>query len=420
MVYDSGAEGSTWSFFTITPFLLFKVRGSIVPSLIPQLLLMEGLSVLAVYVADEDPSFGEAARSGTAPLAILLSFLLVLKTQEANKQFWEAISDLTMMCHLLRSISMTICGMVTWEVDAEVQDHAKRVIRLLALYSLAVREFFQRTGKNATTSSEQMDRLRQDVAALAGDTEWSILYPGDHKSVSGSASPHDTTRPSIILFWVTLSLRKIMDHNATEAPIMNGLLTQLAAVGSCFWNMDKIDKTQFPFPYCQVVKWLTLVFLGILPFSLAAVCGWWTLLFSAIAAIGFFGLDEVAEILESPFGNDPNDLDLREYCDALMSDMELICQCRELKLDFVLKENEKVDFSHLLANFDKQKQFHQHFKRQSVALAQSGEFSRAQSDGFSRDSQSQEEAGSPGPQKDEGIRGEALDSVMPGAVHRGD
>ena len=46
-----------------------------------------------------------------------------------------------------------------------------------------------------------------------------------------------------------------------------------------------------------------------------------------------------------------------------MSDMELICQCRELKLDFVLKENEKVDFSHLLANFDKKKQFHQHFKR---------------------------------------------------------
>ena len=41
---------------------------------------------------------------------------------------------------------------------------------------------------------------------------------------------------------------------ATEAPIMNGLLTQLAAVGSCFWNMDKIDKTQFPFPYCQVVR----------------------------------------------------------------------------------------------------------------------------------------------------------------------
>ena len=119
-----------------------------------------------------------------------------------------------MMCHLLRNISMTICGMVTWEVDAEVQVHAKRVIRLLALYSLAVREFFQRTGKNATTSSEQMDRLRQDVAALAGDTEWSILYPGEDKRVTGSTSSHDTTRPSIILFWVTLSLRKIMDYKA--------------------------------------------------------------------------------------------------------------------------------------------------------------------------------------------------------------
>ena len=132
-------------------------------------------------------------------------------------------------------------------------------------------------------------------------------------------------------------------------------------VGANFWNMDKIDKTQFPFPYCQIVKWLTIVFLGMLPFSLAQVCGWWTLGFSAIATIGFFGLDEVAEILESPLGNDPNDLDLRDYGETLLSDMELISRCRDVQLDFVFKQHEHVDFSHLLTSFDKDQKFHQSF-----------------------------------------------------------
>ena len=132
-------------------------------------------------------------------------------------------------------------------------------------------------------------------------------------------------------------------------------------VGANFWNMDKIDKTQFPFPYCQIVKWLTIVFLGMLPFSLAQVCGWWTLGFSAIATIGFFGLDKVAEILESPLGNDPNDLDLRDYGETLLSDMELISRCRDVQLDFVFKQHEHVDFSHLLTSFDKDQKFHQSF-----------------------------------------------------------
>lgn len=369
--YPSAAEGSAWSFFTITPRLLFKIRGSIVPHLLPQLLVIEGISVAAVLLVEDyaPTNFGEQVQSGTAAVTILLSFLLVLKTQEACKQFWEALDDLTTMCHLLRSISMTVCSMVKWEAHPEVANNAKRIVRLLALYYLTVVEFFQRTGSNATASKKTQDRLRRDVAALAGDTEWTILYPGEHKSVEGSKSVHDNTRPSIILFWIELSLRKILDHQAVEADIMALLLSKLNALGEKFWHMDKIDKTQFPFPYCQIVKWITLVFLGFLPFGLAQLCRWWTLAFAAMATIGFYGLDEVAEILESPLGNDPNDLDLRAYGDALMSDMELICRCRDMNLDFVFKPQEHVDFSHLLTSFDTKKKFHERFSTNLSAVA---------------------------------------------------
>ena len=122
----------------------------------------------------------------------------------------------------------------------------------LTRYYLVVLEYFQRTGTNQTNTASQMDSLRRDVAALAGDHEWTVLYPGEGKGIAGSKSAHSHTRPTIILFWISLSLRQILDHEAVEPPIMSGVLGQLTQVSACFWNMDKIDKTQFPFPYTQV------------------------------------------------------------------------------------------------------------------------------------------------------------------------
>lgn len=256
------------------------------------------------------------------------------------------------MCHLLRSVSVMVCGMVKWEKHPEVAIHSKRVVRLLLLHYFVVIEYFQRTGMNQTTTKRLMDKLRHDVASLAGDKEFLILYPGEKKGTKASESSHHYTRPTIILLWVCLSLRKILDHQALEPPIMNGLLTQMTAINECFWNMDMIDKTQFPFPYAQVVKWLLMVFLSMIPFALAPHCGWLTLAFSAVLTIGFFGLDEVAEILESPFGNDPNDLDIRAYGDPLMSDLELIAHCRDIESDFVFSSDEHLDFSSLIKDFD--------------------------------------------------------------------
>ena len=260
VAYPSSSEGSVWSFLTITPFILFKVRGSIVPMLLPQLIFIEGLSVLAVLLVEKERedgtesmiSFGKVAEEGTKALAILVSFLLVLKTQAANAQHWEALSDLTNICHKLRSLCITVCGLVKWEKDPEVAKNAKRIVRLLVLYYFVVIEYFQRTGTHQANSATQMDCLRRDVASLAGDHEWTVLYPGEGKGITGSKSTHRHTRPTIILFWISLSLRRIGDFQATEPAVLNGAMMQLSAVSEFFWDMDKIDKTQFPFPYTQV------------------------------------------------------------------------------------------------------------------------------------------------------------------------
>jgi len=171
-----------------------------------------------------------------------------------------------------------------------------------------------------------------------------LLYPGDQHSTDSIQSHHSNTRPTIVLFWIAISLRRILNLHAIEAPIVSGLLGQLNAAGSAFWTMDKIDKTQFSLPYAQIVKILTFFFLTLTPFTLAQACQWYTLPFMALATIGFCGLDEVAEILESPFGTDSNDIDLTQYGDALMADLEVMVLSRDYQLDSVFYEGDEVNF----------------------------------------------------------------------------
>merc|ERR1712232_1052912 len=77
-----------------------------------------------------------------------------------------------------------------------------------------------------------------------------------------------------------------------------------------------------------------------------------TPLVCAIVSLGFYGLDEVAEVLESPFGNDPNDIHLRRYARRLMIDLNLIYHGQHMETDVVFQSDDAVDFEGVLNAFD--------------------------------------------------------------------
>lgn len=330
----------------MTPHILFAYKGSIVPHLLPQILYTSGLSVLAVYLQKDDSlQFGAMAQQAIGYLGVLVSFLLVFKTQSSNAQWWSALTHLNQMLNHIRTVAIIASSLFKWEKDKEVEANSKRIVRLLVLYYFVVREYFQRSGSNATSNDKAKDSLRAEIRALTGGNEFSVLYPGEDISTPGSKSEHHHTIPTIILFWISLCIRKVFDCEAAEPPLLAALVGQVSGIGASFAAMDQIDKTQFPLPYAQIVKWMVLFFLSMLPFTLAEHCGWATPAFTAFATIGFFGLDEVAEILESPFGNDPNDINIKECGADLMHDLELMSRSRDFKLDCVFASDEAVDFS---------------------------------------------------------------------------
>ncbi|CAE8704575.1 unnamed protein product, partial [Polarella glacialis] len=83
--YRAGSEGNVFQFFTVTPRILFHYRGSIIPCLLPQMVLSQLLSLWANYLNDQGTNpFEDKIDKGFNVLGILLSFLLVFKTQSAN------------------------------------------------------------------------------------------------------------------------------------------------------------------------------------------------------------------------------------------------------------------------------------------------------------------------------------------------
>merc|ERR1712070_917781 len=102
-----------------------------------------------------------------------------------------------------------------------------------------------------------------------------------------------------------------------------------------FYSMNRIDKIQFPLPYAQIVKLLCLFWVFSLPFVLVPSCGRFTPAFMILISIGFFGLDEGAEVLESPFGDDPNDIDLKSFGNNLVKDLELVYHARNHQADYL-------------------------------------------------------------------------------------
>ena len=189
--YASGAHGSCWSFFTVTPRVLFKCWGSAIPLVFPQLLCCVAISILALYLE----SIGANPFNGMAPpvsLGILVSFLLVFKTQNSYSQFWTGLAALESLLQNSRIMAMTACTL--FDLDTPGVDlRTRRIVRLLAVHFFVIVEYFQRTGANAISDRDVQDALREDIKRLTGPREFEAMYPGEERRTAGSW-PHGGTK----------------------------------------------------------------------------------------------------------------------------------------------------------------------------------------------------------------------------------
>jgi len=89
------------------------------------------------------------------------------------------------------------------------------------------------------------------------------------------------------------------------------------ALSATWSDCAVIAETPIPFPYVQLAKLFTFIFLFTLPFALVEDLGRLTVIASAILGLGYLGLDAIATEMEQPFGQDLNDLPVAETVEKI-------------------------------------------------------------------------------------------------------
>lgn len=122
-----------------------------------------------------------------------------------------------------------------------------------------------------------------------------------------------------------LSGLKTEGNNAAVVNASYQVLTsELSAISGTVGACERIKNTPTPYGYVASLRVFLLLWLFTLPFCLIGTYSWEAIPGIGLIAFLFLNLEQMAMEIEQPFGDDPDDLPLEEYCmgiERILSDL---------------------------------------------------------------------------------------------------
>jgi len=260
--------------------LAFAVRGSIVPSIAPRLVLLMLVAAAMVLAHDNLPGFPELGGTGFTVFGIALSLFLGFRNNAAYGRWWEARKLWGGLLADLRRFAR--------ELELFESDTGKRheMLRLV----LAFIHLHRANLRGLTADEQAMDR---------GTAFMDTPHPPDAPLNQIAEIIADGTRSARI------------DGFGAKA-----LGERLASIALQQAGCERIATTPPPYVYSLLIYRTTYLYCLLLPLALIGPAGWLTPIFVGIVAYVFLGLAEVTEDLAHPFGTTPNALPLDAICRA--------------------------------------------------------------------------------------------------------
>jgi putative membrane protein len=261
--------------------MLFVLRGSVLPRIVPQIALATGFAVLVTVLHGQ--VFEWKVPLNFVPFSLIgltLAIFLGFRNSTSYARYWEGRTLWGQLLNETRALTRQALTLV----DAP-PDKARELATLLMAFVHALRH--QLRGTDAT----------DDLARLLPAGACARLAPARYKPAMlllmagewiGARRADGTLQPALV--------------PALEAPLNR--LTQ--ALGGC----ERIHSTPIPFTYAVIIHRTIYAYCVLLPFGLVDAIGPMTPVIVAFIAYTFFALDELGAEIEEPFGDSANDLAL--------------------------------------------------------------------------------------------------------------
>ncbi|WP_201594646.1 bestrophin family protein [Psychrobacter vallis] len=265
--------------------IFFTLRGSIIPKIYPQVLLVTILSTLITIIQhwrpDSFPYYGTATFT---LLGIALSLFLGFRNNASYQRWWEARGLWGQLVYDSRSLTRQMLSFIDANTETG-RDIQRSMVHLTIAFAHAVRHRLRNTSP------------WQDIERF--------VDPKHHASMLQARN-----LPDYLMRLMGKQLGDIRRQGLVSDHIIQNIDERLTSMTIVLAACERIHNTPLPFAYMLLVHRTTYLYCIMLPFGLVASLGWATPLISAVIAYAFFGLDALSEELEEPFGFAANQLPL--------------------------------------------------------------------------------------------------------------
>ncbi|MEN5041708.1 bestrophin family protein [Stenotrophomonas sp. TWI1149] len=270
--------------------LLYILRGSIVPAVAPKVVAILLLSVAVAALAElwHPPGIERVSVAPFTLLGLVLSIFLSFRNNACFERWWEGRKLWGQLIYESRSLARLCQALL---VDDAARD---RVCRLCIGFAHAL--------------AARLRGRDMALAALPWVTEADRARFGQRLNA-----------PDQLLAMIATDLAQALRAGQLDPYLYTQFETRLHALSSIQAGCERILTTPLPFAYTLLLHRCAWLFCVLLPFGLASSLGWATPVVSAVLAYAFFGLDQLGEEMEEPFGLESNDLPL----DAMVRIIEI-------------------------------------------------------------------------------------------------
>jgi putative membrane protein len=263
--------------------MLFAWDGSVLQSILPQLLLMLVVSSLALLTGGS--IFGVRIPLDTAPFPLVGVSLAIFLAFRNNASYERFVDARRIWGHILIAARALTSQTITYFPGKHAEYDRRLLVRRLIAFVYALNHQLRRT-------DPQHDLSR-------------YLDPQELQRLQGL---------SFVPIALLDTVRRMLAEAAQRQPGQDKLLWMLdaqvnelaAAVGGC----ERISNTPIPYPYGVLLHRTVYMYCILLPFGLVNTIGVATPLISVFVAYTLFALEAIAQQVAEPFGLEPNCLAL--------------------------------------------------------------------------------------------------------------
>lgn len=264
--------------------ILFSLKGSIARRIALRSLLVTLLASVIVLIETLHPAyFAKVSATPFTLLGLSLSIFMSFRNNACYDRWWEGRKQLGQLIIEVRSLireSQVIA-------DPQVRE---ALLRELCGFAHGL------------------------IARLRGEAEHAAIAPWVQPAVD-NAHPNLTDS---LLQRIGARCSRLAEQGLISDWRYTQLESRLVSLSGVQAGCERIKSTPLPFPYTLLLHRTIYLFCILLPFAMAEPLGWMAPIFTAVVSYTFFGLDEIGDDLEDPFGFDENDLP----CDAIVRTLE--------------------------------------------------------------------------------------------------